>query len=416
MRKGVIGLIVLFSFSLIPANSATPPKAGLACSKQGNTKTHLGKRYTCIKSGKRLVWSKGVVVRKLTSTPTPSPTSTPTLSPTPALSNLPGSSPNPIQSPLPTPSTSSGLDVSEPLTFSNLIKNSQDVASQVWPEIQKLSSQGQVLSSFKITFGPNTTLPKGVSDPRVFLNRASQLWSGFRQPSMTQVFLFNFKDLSWAQEQLRNLNGSWFKPEQLAANCTSLERCGAFGGTFQGTGQLFLGIPVRERYNASTFHSNFVHEFTHAAQYYQVPNHSTVNGYVLLPCWFSEGQPMVSGEAIGNPTLLQYQGSRLNWLMTPAGVLGDYSPNSILSFFAKTGIPKGGGCQASFQPRVYDIGYFAVEALTAIGGLESTMRLVNVVANGLSFEDGFKEVYGITWSNASVILSEYLSSIYLGTK
>ncbi len=416
MKRGLVGLSLLLTISLIPANSATPPKVGLACSKKGTTKTYLGKKFTWIKSGKRLVWSKGVVVKKstpspfpyLSQTPTPSPSPTPTPSPTPSLS--------PTQSPLPTPSTSSGLDVSEPLAFSNLLKNTQNVASQVWPEIQKNSSQGLVLSSFKIAFGPNTTLPKGVSDPVDFLSKASQLWSGFRQPSITKVYLFNFKDLAWAQEQMRSLNGSWFKPEQLAANCISLETCGSFGGTFQGTGQLFLGIPVRERYNANTFHSNFVHEFTHAVQYYQVPNYSTVNGYALLPCWFSEGQPMVSGEAIGNPTLPQYQGSRLNWLKTPAGVLGDYSPNSFLSFFAKTGIPKGGGCQASFQPRVYDIGYLAVEALTAIGGLESTMRLVNTVTGGLSFEDGFKEVYGITWSNASVVLSEYLSLIYQGTK
>ena len=308
------------------------------------------------------------------------------------------------------------MEMSEPLTFSNLIKNSQNVAFQVWPEVQRRSSQGQIRSNFTITFGANTTLPKGVSDPADFLNKASQLWSGFKQPSITKVYLFNFKDLTWAQEQLRNLNGSWFKPEDLAANCTSLERCGSFGGTFQGTGHLFLGVPVRERYNVYSIQSNVVHEFTHAVQYYQVPSLSTVNGYSLLPCWFSEGQSMVAGESVGYINLHLYQDSRLNWLKTPAGVLGDYSPNSIRNFFANTGITKGGNCQANFQPRVYDIGYLAVEALTAIGGLESTMRLVNAITNGLSFEDGFKEVYGITWSNASVILSEYLSSIYQGTK
>ncbi|GBL28250.1 hypothetical protein EMGBS9_00770 [Actinomycetota bacterium] len=37
-----------------------------------------GKKYTCIKKGKKLVWDKGVVVIKPTPTPTPTPTTTPT--------------------------------------------------------------------------------------------------------------------------------------------------------------------------------------------------------------------------------------------------------------------------------------------------------------------------------------------------
>jgi M6 family metalloprotease-like protein len=103
MRRGVIGLVVLFSFSLFPAYSATPPKAGSVCSKQGITKTYKGKKYTCIKSGKRLVWSKGIVVKQAITTPSPSvspiPTSTPTASPTPTMS--PNPSPFPTTTPIP---------------------------------------------------------------------------------------------------------------------------------------------------------------------------------------------------------------------------------------------------------------------------------------------------------------------------
>lgn len=63
MRKGFIGLVFFLTISLIPAHSATPPKAGSLCSKQGITKTHQGKKFTCIKTGKRLVWNKGVKIR-----------------------------------------------------------------------------------------------------------------------------------------------------------------------------------------------------------------------------------------------------------------------------------------------------------------------------------------------------------------
>ena len=56
-------------------------KAGSKCTTKGQIKTSQGKKFTCIKSGKTLVWSKGVAVSKGTtqvdqSKPTPSPTPT----------------------------------------------------------------------------------------------------------------------------------------------------------------------------------------------------------------------------------------------------------------------------------------------------------------------------------------------------
>ncbi|MTA32218.1 MAG: hypothetical protein F2526_03785, partial [Actinobacteria bacterium] len=37
-------------------------KAGTKCTKSGDTSIVSGKKFTCIKSGKKLVWDKGVVV------------------------------------------------------------------------------------------------------------------------------------------------------------------------------------------------------------------------------------------------------------------------------------------------------------------------------------------------------------------
>jgi len=99
MKKGVIGLSLLFSLSLIPAYSATPIKSGSVCSKQGITKTYNGKRYTCIKSGKKLVWSKGITVKSSSPTPTPTPSPTPSPTPTPT----PSPTPSPTPTPTPTP-------------------------------------------------------------------------------------------------------------------------------------------------------------------------------------------------------------------------------------------------------------------------------------------------------------------------
>jgi M6 family metalloprotease-like protein len=72
---------VLLTLSLIPAYSATPPKAGAVCSKSGTAKIYQGKTFTCIKSGKKLTWSKGIAISK------PTPTSSSTTSPSPAPSS-----------------------------------------------------------------------------------------------------------------------------------------------------------------------------------------------------------------------------------------------------------------------------------------------------------------------------------------
>ena len=68
MNKRLIAFLpilsLFLSLPLIPVNAAV--KAGGTCSKAGITSVVSGKTYTCIKSGKKLVWNKGVAVAKPT--------------------------------------------------------------------------------------------------------------------------------------------------------------------------------------------------------------------------------------------------------------------------------------------------------------------------------------------------------------
>lgn len=95
MRFRVIFVALLLISSLVPAIAATPPKAGAICTKAGMTKNSNGKKYTCIKSGKKLTWDKGVVIKKalpatqVSPSPTPSPTPSPSVTPTPSASPTP---------------------------------------------------------------------------------------------------------------------------------------------------------------------------------------------------------------------------------------------------------------------------------------------------------------------------------------
>lgn len=100
MRKGIIGLSLLLTLSLIPAYSATPPKAGSVCSKQGLTKTFQGKRYTCIKSGKNLIWNKGVLVKDAAPVTTPTPIASTTPNSSSSATSSPSNQAIPISAPV----------------------------------------------------------------------------------------------------------------------------------------------------------------------------------------------------------------------------------------------------------------------------------------------------------------------------
>ena len=64
MRKLLAVLIAVSLLGIAPAN-AIVAKSGGKCGKHKATSTVKGMKYTCIKSGNKLVWSKGVPVKKV---------------------------------------------------------------------------------------------------------------------------------------------------------------------------------------------------------------------------------------------------------------------------------------------------------------------------------------------------------------
>jgi len=94
--KKHLSVLVAAALFVVPLNAVAAVKVGDACKKVGTTATANGKKYTCIKSGKKLVWNKGVAVvpkptpiPSITPSPSPSPTPTPTATPTPSASPTP---------------------------------------------------------------------------------------------------------------------------------------------------------------------------------------------------------------------------------------------------------------------------------------------------------------------------------------
>jgi hypothetical protein len=99
MSRSRVLLAFVLSLSLIVAPSFAAVKAGAKCTKAGKTSTASGKKFTCVKSGNKLVWNKGVAIKAA-----PKPDLNPVFKPVePTPTPTPTATPTPIATPTPTP-------------------------------------------------------------------------------------------------------------------------------------------------------------------------------------------------------------------------------------------------------------------------------------------------------------------------
>ena len=67
------GFLIGLALSLIPISALGAEKItpGSTCKVSQQKVTYLNRTFTCIKSGKKLIWNKGTLVTRPTPTPTP---------------------------------------------------------------------------------------------------------------------------------------------------------------------------------------------------------------------------------------------------------------------------------------------------------------------------------------------------------
>jgi hypothetical protein len=163
MRRLLAGLVAVLSLSLITAQiSVAAVTPGAKCSKAGATSTYNGKKYTCVKSGKKLAWDKGVAIAK--PVPVASPTPTPVATPTPT--------PTPTVSPTPTP-TPTEVITAENFRFESLCEKDPFVPTE-WAAYQDFALRNDIFSCarpyrFKMVTQPKTT-PLQALTPKSSLN------------------------------------------------------------------------------------------------------------------------------------------------------------------------------------------------------------------------------------------------------
>ena len=404
MKRIVAGIAALALF-LVPINSLAAVKPGATCSKSGAISISKNKKYICVKSGKKLIWNKGVVIiaPKPQPTPTPSAIATPSPSPTDSPVITPSASPSPVIVPAVIPKT-----------FNELFGNSEGVAIAAWNSTNdkiKKSSPSSIRQDIYV--GPNTTVPN--TQVKEIFENASRIFAGYAQPQSFFAIYYRFQDKDWAKAKLIDLN----QPNRVGevdGSCGSLTRCnGASAGKASSTVGFSQYAVAEPGAQTDAYHLDGgleIHEFTHIAQAMQfIGKKKDDQNFEYLPRWFIEGHAHIAGITGSAKTLEEYQKNRRNWLNTsPNQEIRSFFPEDIERFYSSL-MP--GKYNSEMFGYVYTIGFITMESLVALKGIDSPTEVIVEVSNGLSFEEAFAKVYGLTWAEAAPILAKSVSQQFL---
>ena len=403
--KGLVIAIALLLALATPVHAATP-KAGAKCTKAGITATAAGKKFTCVKSGTKLVWNKGVTVKaapKVDVKPVePTPTPTPTATPTPTPTATP--TPTPTATPTPTPTL-------KDLTFSNIVENVDAIAFNVFSKFEThMATNYQSSIKVNTIVGPNT-VPVNKNSADAF-RIGSKIFQNFKQPDEVFAIYYTFADKEWARNQIAIRAGQNVADFQIGYSCPSAARC------WDASASITLDWKAISHFGASDPGGALspselngeiqIHEFTHSVSFFQL-NPIRGNYYNLTPDWFGEGHASFAGKLGAYTSLEQYSAHRrqVHGGNRPQSDIKDYRPENILRFYESfSKAPEVSPIQRFY---LYSLGWSTIEALAAIGGIDSPMNLFVETSKGLTFKQAFKKIYGIEWEAAAPILAEVVS-------
>ena len=365
MAKRTLSTLLVVALFVAPFTyaSAATAKAGATCTKLKATSVVKGKKFTCIKSGKKLVWDKGVSVKPPVEPVTKSPIVEPV---TPQL---------PVET-----DARKAFDAITTIAKSTTIKPI-DIRSVASPEVST-SSVAEIENrySFVANFF-DAQLPASTPVTLVISTNA---------------------EIEWAGSQLSKLSGNsfaewlnFFLSPSLNNPCGPYYSAGSNGKTLDkrilNNYSLFGKSCATQLPADENFKTTIEHEWVHNVQNEESykPNQLEQN----LPCWFKEGQAVFYGSVLGYRN--DYSGylKVRDWNMKNGKYRNPQDRTDIFQTLQKLDESYNGFTCGTDGG--YSIGSIAVERMVLLKGHKGILAFMQELKNQTYWQEAFEIVYGI---------------------
>jgi len=376
MRKKVVLLAVsaLVLATITPfANAAVKP--GTKCAKQGQTSTSAGIKYTCVKSGNKLIWNKGVSV-KAAAKPELNPVVKP-VEPTPT------SKPTPTPTPTPTPKNLTPLE-----------KMNLDIYARFVAADKKISP------SFNFVRCPNVDKSMADITETAYIDAYSFWATVYKAKAKINWLLMSEKDWDCWYETTAKFEGPnpvsrswnvWNKDTGVLGHCnvSSTAFCGY--GTGVREGGIFAQYNlIGSNYKIAPTPGVVHHETVHNYQAQLIAdNFATSKANTVAP-WFMEGQANLFGSPIsanGDPTTYRnFERGRL-LKVYPKGT--SYTKEEWTSVFMTL---KNDPNFVFKNELGYSLGWFALEWTYMNYTIEEMHTFLELIAKGSTWEQAIQAV------------------------
>ena len=358
----------MLSSQISTSNAAA--KAGAKCSKVGIQSAVGAKTFTCIKSGKKLVWNKGVV-------------------------------------------KSTKAEPVAPTGFNDLEANFSGVSHAAWKKSkEKILASSSTSIPLEILVGENSKLNN--KNPEFAFSQVNKLYAGSTLPKNIVLLAFGFQDRDWAITKMEQIVPSaasaWIKD----VACPSADNCiggGSFHNLSNKTSLIVITTGIDPNNVSNTTSGTFeAHEYTHSIQ--QSSADALRPGVNLLkspwpPNWYWEGLANFSQHAaIYSDSFEKYTQFRKQ---ASGGIF--YNPTwnaKYIEGYFQTNLTKEWDSQYP-RWRQYDLGAMLVEVLVAIKGPDSVMQVFSQSVKGDGFESAFQKIYGSSFQSVLPIISRTIA-------
>ncbi len=356
-RSLALILSALLIVGVIPQVSAATAKAGASCSKLKATSVVNGKKFTCIKSGKKMVWDKGVTV------------------------------------------TVSADAVAKNARAAD-IRKAFDAIGKIAAQVKIKQTDIKSYSSPGVTAASQSSLEKRYSFVASFFD------SDLPANSPVSLVISTNAEIKWAGAKLAELSGNpfteWlemFTKNSLAEPCGPYYSAGSIGYTkdrrILNNFSLFgkdckSQLPVDENFTTTVEHE-WVHNVQRALSDNVDENTDATNR--KMPCWFTEGQAVFYGSALGYRS--DYTGylKVRDWNLRSGKYRNAKDRTDITQTLNKLD-QNFDGFRCGNEGG-YSIGSIAVEKMILLKGHVGVMSFIKELKNQVDWQEAFEVIYGV---------------------